>query len=77
MALRNQRLCVANVGLDFPHLPNFFSESIFLLIGIETILKTLMEVLLSVTQRQKTENVAKEMQKRVQYIVGNINIIIK
>ena len=25
----------------------------------------------------ETENVAKEMQKRVQYIVGNINIIIK
>ena len=49
----------------------------YIAIGIETILKTLMEVLLSVTQRQKTENVAKEMQKRVQYIVGNINIIIK
>ena len=25
----------------------------------------------------ETENVAKEMQKRVQYIVGNINIVIK
>ena len=49
----------------------------YIAIGIETILKTLMEVLLSVTQRQKTENVAKEMQKRVQYIVGNINIVIK
>jgi len=49
----------------------------YIAIGIETILKTLMEVLLSVTQRQKTENVAKETQKRVQYIVGNINIVIK
>ena len=39
MALRNQRLCVANVGLDFPHLPNFFSESIFLLIHkVETLI---------------------------------------
>ena len=25
----------------------------------------------------ETENVAKEMQKRVQYVVGNINIVIK
>ena len=49
----------------------------YIAIGIETILKTLMEVLLSVTQRQKTENVAKEMQKSFQYVVGNINIVIK